>query len=234
MNLSLRFIYKAISTNEIYLYFFHLLIHFVINIKNSKIKKILVFSVQMKSQRLNMFLNILPFLILMLISQTTCEEMSAANVSCALCLIGATEIEAMTDIGFDEELLIGLLIQVRILRKKSMLHWSWLFSITYDIFSLLSFQKCTDIFDESLSKMGSIFLETCINFSYYFVIDVIDLIDQGLTPETVCTTMEACSNGDKFLQETYYAIDDILGEESIILISSWWLSRQASQKNEKQ
>ena len=68
--------------------------------------------------------------------------------------------------------------------------------------------------------MGSIFLETCIDFSYYFVIDVIDLIDQGLTPETVCTTMEVCSNGDKFLQETYYAIDDILGEESIILISS--------------
>ena len=50
--------------------------------------------------------------------------------------------------------------------------------------------------------------------------DVIDLIDQGLTPETVCTTMEACNNGDKFLQETYYAIDDVLGEESIILISS--------------
>ena len=68
--------------------------------------------------------------------------------------------------------------------------------------------------------MGSIFLDECIRFSYYFVIDVIDLIEQGLTPETVCTTMEACNNGDKFLQETYYAIDEVLGEESIILISS--------------
>ena len=63
----------------------------------------------------------------MLISQTTCEEMSAANVSCALCLIGATEIEAMTDFGFDEELMIGFLIQVRTLRNKSMLQRSWLF-----------------------------------------------------------------------------------------------------------
>ena len=70
---------------------------------------------------LSMFFNILPFLILMLISQTTCEEMSTANITCALCLIGATEIEAMTDFGFDEELMIGFLIQVRTLKNKSML-----------------------------------------------------------------------------------------------------------------
>ena len=38
--------------------------------------------------------------------------MSAANMTCALCLIVATEIEAMTDFGFDEELVIGFLIQV--------------------------------------------------------------------------------------------------------------------------
>ena len=46
--------------------------------------------------------------------------MSTVNITCALCLIGATEIEAMTDIGFDEELMIGFLIQVRKLRNKSM------------------------------------------------------------------------------------------------------------------
>ena len=59
----------------------------------------------------------------MLISQTKCEEMSATNITCALCLIGATEIEAMTDFGFDEELMIGFLIQVRTLKSKSMLPW---------------------------------------------------------------------------------------------------------------
>ena len=68
--------------------------------------------------------------------------------------------------------------------------------------------------------MGSILFDACISFSYYFVMDVIDLIDQGYTPETVCTTIDACNNGDKFLQETYYAFDNILGEESVILISS--------------
>ena len=54
----------------------------------------------------------------MLISQTKCEEISTANITCALCLIGATEIEAMSDIGYDEELMIGFLIQVRTLRNK--------------------------------------------------------------------------------------------------------------------
>ena len=65
--------------------------------------------------------------------------MSAANMTCALCLIVATEIEAMTDFGFDEELMIGFLIQVRLKRNKSMFHRPQLFSITFDFFLFIAF-----------------------------------------------------------------------------------------------
>ena len=77
----------------------------------------------------------------MLISQTTCEEMSAANVSCALCLIGATEIEAMNDFGFDEELMIGFLIQERILRNKLMLHRFDSFQLVLTSFDCFHFRN---------------------------------------------------------------------------------------------
>ena len=59
-----------------------------------------------------------------------------------------------------------------------------------------------------------------INFTYFFVIDVIDLLDQGFSPETLCTEIEACNYGDKLLHEILYAVENVLGEDSIILISS--------------
>ena len=44
---------------------------------------------------------------------TTLSEFTNDNITCALCLIGANEIEALADYGFDEELMVGYLIQVR-------------------------------------------------------------------------------------------------------------------------
>ena len=40
------------------------------------------------------------------------SEFTSSNITCALCLIGANEIEAMTDYGLDEELMVGYLVQV--------------------------------------------------------------------------------------------------------------------------
>ena len=61
-----------------------------------------------------MLFKLVIILIILLISSTTCEEMTVGNITCALCLVGATEIEAMSDDGIDEELMIGYLIHVRI------------------------------------------------------------------------------------------------------------------------
>ena len=40
------------------------------------------------------------------------SEFTSSNITCALCLIGANEIEAIVDYGLDEELMVGYLIQV--------------------------------------------------------------------------------------------------------------------------
>ena len=45
---------------------------------------------------------------------TALSEFTSSNITCALCLIGANEIEAITDYGLDEELMVGYLIQVRL------------------------------------------------------------------------------------------------------------------------
>ena len=58
--------------------------------------------------------NKLSFLsICLLFVPITYAEMSSKNITCALCLVGVAEVEAMADYGLDDEMLLGVLIEVR-------------------------------------------------------------------------------------------------------------------------
>ena len=59
-----------------------------------------------------MFKLLLQLSLFLFMIPNACSEFTNSNITCALCLIGANEIEAMTDYGLEEELMVGYLVQV--------------------------------------------------------------------------------------------------------------------------
>jgi len=94
-------------------------------------------------------------------------------LTCKLCEAAVQEVESLINFGHNEEAIIGNLTQ-----------------------------GCHDAFDEFPDFLRPVFLDLCIGFVNVTVRDIIDLLQDDLEPEQICTMLGLCDSED-FLKLSY-------------------------------
>jgi len=94
-------------------------------------------------------------------------------VTCRLCEAAVQEVESLINFGHNEEAIIGNMTE-----------------------------GCHEIFDDFPDFLRPVFLDLCIGFVNVTVRDIIDLLQDGLEPEHICTIIGLCDSED-FLKLSY-------------------------------